>query len=296
MNSSVAKSVHRQVAAYGNRFDPEVAQRMRQMLAPLHSPQDAQSIQISRDHVYGSHERHRLDVFRSPRANTPQPALLFVHGGGFVGGDKRASANEIFYDNVGAWAVRHRLVGITMNYRLAPAFQWPSGLEDVAAAVAWVTAHAQELNVDAERIVLMGHSAGAAHVGAYLAAEALAHRTPVRAAVLLSGLFDIAAAADNPSKSAYYGHDLQLREQQSSILGLTRSKTPLLVAFSELDPPDFQRQGLLLLQALVEARGSLPYTVQMKHENHVSALFRLGLPDDPLGAELERFIERHIFQ
>ena len=253
-------------------------------------------MRISRDHPYGSHERHRLDVFRSPRANTPQPALLFVHGGGFVGGDKRASANEIFYDNVGAWAVRHHLVGITMNYRLAPAFQWPSGREDVAAAVAWLTAHAQELNVDADRIVLMGQSAGAAHVGAYLAAEALANRTPVRAAVLLSGLYDIAAAEDNPSKFAYYGDDLQLREQQSSILGLTRSQTPLMVAFSEFDPLDFQRQSLILLRALFESRGSLPDRVHIKHENHVSAIFRLNLPEDPLGAKLERFIERHISQ
>jgi acetyl esterase/lipase len=62
------------------------------------------------------------------------------------------------------FAARHGMVGVNVEYRLAPQFPWPAGNEDLAAAVQLVAAKASELGADPNRIYLMGHSAGATHV------------------------------------------------------------------------------------------------------------------------------------
>ncbi len=63
--------------------------------------------------------------------------LVFVHGGGFVMGDK-SSAETPFYDNIGTYAAQQGMIGVTVTYRLAPANQWPSGPEDMALIVGWL--------------------------------------------------------------------------------------------------------------------------------------------------------------
>ncbi|MFG3756192.1 hypothetical protein ACGE32_28090, partial [Klebsiella pneumoniae] len=63
-------------------------------------------IRIERDIKYGSAERHRLDVFTPETVGGgPRPVLIFVHGGGFVAGDKHTPGTP-FNDNVAAWAAK----------------------------------------------------------------------------------------------------------------------------------------------------------------------------------------------
>jgi acetyl esterase/lipase len=57
--------------------------------------------------------------------------------GNVVGPDQAAASRDIFAP---LWAARSGMVGVTMNYRLAPEHRWPSGAQDVGAAVAWLTA------------------------------------------------------------------------------------------------------------------------------------------------------------
>ena len=105
----------------------------------------------------------------APRA--PRPVLVFIHGGGFSRGAKH-TAGSPFYDNVGLWAVDHGLIGVTINYRLAPQYPWPSGIEDLTQVVVWLKAHIAEYGGDPGKIFLWGHSAGAAHVADYVAHQA----------------------------------------------------------------------------------------------------------------------------
>ena len=95
---------------------------------------------------------------------------MFVHGGGFIGGDKHVPGSPM-YDHVGAWAVRNGWVGVTITYRLAPEHTWPSGAQDVAAAAAWVRDNIASYGGDPSRIVVAGHSAGCVHVASYLAGQ-----------------------------------------------------------------------------------------------------------------------------
>ena len=90
----------------------------------------------------------------SAKASTTA-ALIYIHGGGFVVGDldtEHAAAVSLCRD-LG-------VVLISVDYRLAPETPFPGGLEDCYATLAWVHANAIELNVDSERIGVMGGSAG----------------------------------------------------------------------------------------------------------------------------------------
>ena len=124
-------------------------------------------VTVERDLKYGEHERHRLDVH--VRAGlSGAPVLVFVHGGGFVMGDKRSEETP-FYDNIGTFAAQQGFVGVTVTYRLAPANKFPAGPEDLAQVVRWLKDNVARYGGDPGRIVLSGQSAGAAHVAGYVA-------------------------------------------------------------------------------------------------------------------------------
>jgi acetyl esterase len=91
-----------------------------------------------------------------PATDEPRPIVLWLHGGGFVGGDLR----DIEYATSGIAAAGNVIV-VSLNYRLAPEHPYPAGLHDVRDTVAWIREHQEELNGDG-RIVVGGQSAGAA--------------------------------------------------------------------------------------------------------------------------------------
>lgn len=100
-----------------------------------------------------------------PDGRGPFPAAIIVHGGSFSHGNKRTYVTPLFdvLSNAGfAW--------FTINYRLAPDYQFPAAVDDVQSAVIWVKSHAAKYHVDAKRIALIGESAGG-----YLVAYAGAH-------------------------------------------------------------------------------------------------------------------------
>ncbi len=139
----------------------------------------------------------------------------------------------------------------------------------------------------------MGQSAGAVHAATYLAKPELQQvsRGGVIAGILLSGLYDIVKAADNPPKLAYFGDDPSLYPERSSLDGLVSScDIPLLIGVCEFDPADFQQQAVLLLNALFERNGRLPCMIYQSGHNHLSSIYLLGSNQDTLGASLGDFI------
>ena len=164
-----APEIGRRLMALEAAVGPSVLNATRDLLAPLHRRAPYPGVKVARDLSYGPDARNRLDVFAPEQpGGGRRPVLLFVHGGGFTGGDK-SQPDSPFYDNIGAWAVENGMVGATMTYRLAPQHQWPAAAEDVARAVAWVGATIADHGGDPARVFLMGHSAGAAHAAGYVA-------------------------------------------------------------------------------------------------------------------------------
>ncbi|HTT02704.1 MAG TPA: alpha/beta hydrolase [Steroidobacteraceae bacterium] len=288
-------TMSRQIRALGTEISPQSIQGTAALYAPFQEREPYRAVNVARDLTYGSNERQRLDVFRpaadGPGAPHSTAVLLFVHGGGFVGGDKHMPGSP-YNDNIALWAVRHGLVGVNMTYRLAPQFPWPAGGEDVAAAVAWTRANIARHGGDAARIVLMGTSAGAVHVASYLAHRELqpSEGPGVAAAVLLSGIYDLANASRSPMHSAYFGSDDATYERASTLEGLLTTRVPLLFVLTEMDPEEFQRQGLTLLSSWCARHGRWPQFVHLSGHNHLSSTMHLNSPDAYLGERILDFI------
>lgn len=161
--------------------------------------------------------------------------LVFAHGGGYVKGDRRLDQPS-YYDNVVLWAVRRGFVGITMSYRLLPQHTFPSGPDDIKGVVAWIRTNIAAHRGDAAKIFLSGHSAGAAHIGSYLAAEL---QTPVKGAIFCSGVYDNVRMEKSPRHLAYFGEDRTVLPERSSKTAVARGKVPIFVVSAEYDPQKF---------------------------------------------------------
>lgn len=97
----------------------------------------------------------------SGAASGPRPAVLHIHGGGYIMGSPEFNdlGNRRMALDVGC-------VIVSVAYRLAPETVWPGALEDCYAALTWLHGHAAELGVDPARIAVAGESAGAGHAAA----------------------------------------------------------------------------------------------------------------------------------
>jgi acetyl esterase/lipase len=119
-----------------------------------------EGVKIVPDIAYreGDSEAWRLDLVM-PESSGAQlrPGLVFVHGGAWRSGDKRAGT---FLNGALKYAQRG-YVCITVNYRLTGEAPFPACVEDVKCAVRWLRAQAEQYNVDQQRIGGYGNSAGA---------------------------------------------------------------------------------------------------------------------------------------
>lgn len=128
-------------------------------------------VEVTRDIAYGaapslrdgSEETLRLDLYRPAGASVERrPALVLVHGGGFIRGDKRSAALVKLAKD----AVRRGYVAVSINYRLfetkpTSPREYLLPVADFKAAVRFVRRHADDWGVDVERVACLGSSAGA---------------------------------------------------------------------------------------------------------------------------------------
>lgn len=119
---------------------------------------DESTVEIENYDIAGHDEDPAVGVrvFRPGRIRGTVPALLYIHGGGFVLG---SIASE--HDNAASLASTLDIVVVSVEYRLAPEHPFPAGLHDCFAALNWLHRQADDLGVDPSRIGVYGESAGA---------------------------------------------------------------------------------------------------------------------------------------
>lgn len=104
---------------------------------------------------YGPHERNVIDVWR-PKSDKPTPVVIWIHGGGFVAGDKRH-----YIPSMAQRCLDEGMAFASMNYRYSTQAPFPGPMLDAARAVQYVRHHAAKWNIDPTRIAVSGGSAGA---------------------------------------------------------------------------------------------------------------------------------------
>ena len=276
------------IAAIGRVIDPV---KTAAIYAPLHDREPYADVTVTRDIRYGPADRNLLDVFTADGAPEGRPVLLFVHGGGFTGGNK-ATPGSPFYDNVPLWAARNGLVGVNMTYRLAPQHPWPAGPEDVGAALRWVADNIATYGGDPSKIVLFGHSAGATHAGTYAAMPQFHGPKGIGIAglILTSGIYDFSGFPTNEGYQSYFGTDTSLYAERSPIGGLGKLTVPSMVVYAELDPPPFVPQYEKLVAAMADAPGGRPRALMLPQHSHLSLGYAIGTDDAALTGPILDFI------
>ncbi|HKU95086.1 MAG TPA: alpha/beta hydrolase [Vineibacter sp.] len=237
------------------------------------------------DLAYGPSPRQRLDVFAPPGPVPPggRPALLYIHGGYWQGGDK-----DIY--SFLAPAVTHRgALYIAATYDLCPTVTMTALVEQARQVVDWLHTHAGEIGLDARRLVVAGHSAGG-HIAASLAHTDWAARglpaSALAGALPLSGLYDLEPIRLNYLNAACR-MDADEAARLSPIRHINPGAPPTILAVGAAELPELVRQTRDYGAALAGAGVPPLAVVETPGDNHFSIVDSLLDPSSPLGSKLK---------
>lgn len=228
------------------------------------------------DYYYGPSPDESLDLY--PAVGRNAPLLVFIHGGYWRSLDKRD------FSFLAPAFVRAGVAVAMPNYGLAPATSIEQMVRQMLGALAWLYRNLPQLGIDARRIVVAGHSAGA-----HLAAMMLAADWPLWArdlprnllcgAVCISGIYDLQPLVRAP----FLQGDLRLDEATARLVSpiayRPRLATPLLTAVGGDESAEFQRQNRLIAAAWPHC---LRHDLQLPGRHHLASVEALGDPAHPL--------------
>jgi arylformamidase len=265
----------------------------------------AQAQDVKRDIPYAepAHALQVLDIY-SPAGAKNLPVVFWIHGGGWQAGDK-ASVDlkpRVF--------VEKGFVFVSTNYRLLPSVEMETIFHDVAKSLGWVHKHIAEHGGDPNRILVMGHSAGAQLAALiciddrYLKTEGVPF-TVLKGCVPVDGdTYDVPAIIETAETrrrvhgqpQAKFGHrekfgnTSEKHRDFSAVTHVAKGKNiPPFLILHVADHPDNAAQAQRLGAVLKDA--SLPVTVfGAKETNHRRIDAELGQPDDPSTKALFEFV------
>jgi len=122
--------------------------------APAADPRYEVDYKPAVEYGTGAGAKLLLDIAVPKGADTPRPALVFIHGGGWAAGNRSIYTAQL------KDAAARGYAAVSVSYRFAPKHVFPAQVEDCKCAVRWLRAHARMLNIDPKRIGAVGISAG----------------------------------------------------------------------------------------------------------------------------------------
>ncbi|QLC25909.1 alpha/beta hydrolase [Parasphingopyxis algicola] len=250
-------------------------------------PKDAGSERIGQDIAFGDAARQRLDIYAPEErgGDAALPVIVFIHGGGWRAGDKAG------YEFAGRALAARGFVTVVPNYRLSPDVHFPAFVEDGAAALRWVRANIAERGGDPDRIVMVGHSAGA-HIAAMLAMDERwlgADRAAIAGWVGMAGPYDF-LPLDTPSTRGAFGRVPDLAVTQP-INYAGEGDPPALLLHGSADDTVKPRQSRRLTARLETAGVPVRHIVYdgIGHIRIMTALSRWTRGSVPSLADIEQF-------
>ncbi len=266
---------------------------------------EAPGLQVKRDIPYAdpAHERQVLDVYSSPGAKD-RPVVFWIHGGGWQMGDKSSVQIKprFFVDKA--------FVFVSTNYRLLPSVDMETIVRDIARSIHWVHDHIAEYGGDPDRLLVMGHSAGAQLAALvctddrYLKAEGLSLAI-VKGCVPVDGdTYDLPAIIETAETRrrvhgltplsyghrVKFGNDPAKHRDLSAVTHVARDKgIPPFLILHVADHPDTSAQAQRLGNVLRDA-GVAATVFGAGNTYHDKLNEDLGLSDDPATKALVEFL------
>lgn len=235
---------------------------------------------------YGPFPAQDLDLFRTEAANGP--LVIFIHGGYWRSQDK-----SWFSHVAEPYCARGCNVAV-INYRLTPRVTMDQIVDDVRACTVWLSAHAQELGFDADRIFVAGSSAGGHLTAALLAtpwAELGVRADIVKGGCALSGLYDL-----EPIRLCFLnqvvGLDAAMARRQSPQHHVPKTAAPLILSVGGIESPEFHRQQDDYAQAW-RAQGLECRVVTQDGGHHFDMIDRWSDENHPLFKAFMEMIASH---
>jgi acetyl esterase/lipase len=201
-----------------------------------------------------------LDMYYPQTMPHPAPAVVYVHGGSWSAGDKKDS---IGMTDVPELLARGYLV-VSIDYRRAPEWQFPTQLEDAKCAIRFLRQNAKRFNLNPQRIGAWGHSAGG-HLASLLGTtdkgagfegpnNYLDQSSQVQAVANLCGRADLRGMPEDKAQSVFgaASNSARLLEHASPITFVTPDDPPFLILHGEKDtvvPPQVSQKFHDRLQA-----------------------------------------------
>lgn len=200
----------------------------------------------------------RMDLYSNPNALRPTPVVLNIHGGGWNHGDKESQTG------FGSF-FKHGYAVANVEYRLVDVAPAPAAIEDVRCALIYILNHAKELNIDTQKIVIMGGSAGGhlALMAGLLGNDrrfdtncSCASEIKIAAIVDKYGIADLTTLGDYGSAKKWLGVNSGNRgftESVSPIYYVKTDSPPTIIVHGNADPVVPYEQSVLLHQKFVDS-------------------------------------------
>jgi len=250
---------------------------------------DARNLREQAGIVFDAEYALKLDVY-APKDAAAAPVVVFFYGGSWVEGHRR------WYRYVGQALANHGVIAVIPDYRKYPDVRFPAFMRDAALAVGWARAHATEFGGNAQRLFVMGHSAGG-QIAALLACdkryltEAGMQPRDLAGMIGIAGAYTFLPFVD--AEPEIFGNDARGRYDSQPINFVDGDEPPMLLLQGDDDdevPADNAR-------AMAERAQAMDGTAQLKiypgveHSSIMLAFAREHVTRVPALADALAFIE-----
>ena len=237
-------------------------------------PKDQVSELMASAVAYGSDPLQTLYVFKPKQAEPNLPIVIFVHGGSWQEG------NAVDYGFVGRAFAANGFVTFVVGYRKHPQHSYPAFVQDVASSVKWVNSHAAQFGGDAEKIFLVGHSAGAYDIALAVLdqryfEEAGISDKHIKGVATLAGPFDF-LPLDSDITREVFGKIGDLEKTQP-INFVRKDAPPFLILHGTADTTVYPKNAKSLYKHLIDVGASAKLT-EYQGVSHVGILLDMAKP------------------